>query len=253
MAETLTLDGSTLGERRARASAWPALAASLIAVTAGCAAPAPPTSAAPNAPVIGQHCALSSGSRSAGPPRVFVEMASVEGALAAVARAPRTPPPAPGSSGSRGFAAFLSDPRLRIGRVVNVMTTEGVPSTVAWDMQDEARSSPCPELERWDVTVTSRVDPAQPRTVRLEIRQTPAPPLGTPPQNWHVPEHRQAHTTVVLHDQQSIVLSGPAQATKKQPALLVVTPYIISDDGDLRRLFECKLRRARTTAQKAAP
>lgn len=157
---------------------------------------------------------------------------------------PAVPPAAPES----GFSGLLRDPRVRITRILNVLASDGVPRTVAWDDVQDGAETQCPSVARWDLTVTPHIEGGQLSSVRLELDRAPAPPLGTRPENWYIPEHRRAHTTVALHDQQTIVMGGFAESpSKERQAMLFVTPYIISDDADLRRLFQCKLSRAGAT------
>jgi hypothetical protein len=92
--------------------------------------------------------------------------------------------------------------------------------------------------------------------LRLDIAFAPAPPLGTPKESWSVPEHRQVKTTVVLGNQQLVVLGSPLLGSAK-PSVVVLTPYVVRDDADLRRLFvhaDCPPRGAiNTRGYKSAP
>jgi hypothetical protein len=109
----------------------------------------------------------------------------------------------------------------------------------------DAPSGADSEGRRWDLKVIAHLHSADRSPLRLEVDLTPAPPLGTAQESWSVPEHRRAHTTVVLAEQQSIVLGLPT-ATGREPLTLQVTPYFIREEGDLRRLFECFMRGARS-------
>ena len=84
--------------------------------------------------------------------------------------------------------------------------------------------------------------------LRLEVDLAPAPPLGTPPEAWSIPEHRRVHTTVVVGEQQPVVLGLPPGAGAAGPSLMVVTPYFIREEADLRRLFQCKMRERQRSA-----
>jgi hypothetical protein len=149
---------------------------------------------------------------------------------------------------------LLNDPRLRIPRILHVLAPEGEARTVAWDVEKHDREGQCPEVERWDLTVTAHVDATQPSNVRLDVARSPAPPLGTRPEDWYVPEHRRAQTTVVVRDQQTVVLGGLGEpAVPQAPATLLVTPYVIWEEADLRRLFQCKMKRAGAALPVPAP
>jgi hypothetical protein len=174
------------------------------------------------------------------PARVFVEIASVEGDLATLTAS------APGAA---SFREVFADPSLAV-RVAHVMTTNEAQSVIAWDSSQTHGGTPCDEGQRWDLAITPHIQDQQGRVVRLDIAFVPAPPLGTPKESWSVPEHRQMKTTVVLGNQQLVVLSSPPAGNAKPP-LVVLTPYVVRDDTDLRRLFECKMQRARLSARRA--
>jgi hypothetical protein len=95
--------------------------------------------------------------------------------------------------------------------------------------------------------VTPHLADARSTEVRLDLTLEPSPPLGTPKEAWQIPEHRGAHTTVVMQDQMPIVVGlDPAISRTAQGRgwTLLVTPYVVRRDEDLRRLFECRTANA---------
>jgi hypothetical protein len=96
--------------------------------------------------------------------------------------------------------------------------------------------------------LTPHLEAAASGSLRLELDLAPAPPLGTPPEAWNIPEHRRVRTTVVVGEQQPVVLGLPRGAGAVGPSLMVVTPYFIREEADLRRLFQCKMRERRGNA-----
>jgi hypothetical protein len=182
-------------------------------------------------PQIAQRCPelLVPRAGASAPAKIFVEVAQIVGDLAD----PVTGSPAPLSP--------FDDPRLAVPRVAHVIVTNDVASTLAWDTP-----GPTPALanepQRWDLRVTPHLETAGSGPLRLELDLAPAPPLGTPPEAWSIPEHRRVHTTVVIGEQQPVVLALPRGAGAPGPSLMVVTPYFIRDEADLRRLFQCKMR-----------
>lgn len=195
---------------------------------------APSTAAAhASRPQIAQRCPelLVPRAAASAPVKIFVEVAQVVGDIAdPLARSPASAPLNP-----------FDDPRLQVPRVAHVIVTNDVASTLAWDTP-----GPTPALanepQRWDLRVTPHLDTPDSGPLRLELDLAPAPPLGTPPENWSIPEHRRVHTTVVIGEQQPVVLGLPRGAGAPGPSLMVVTPYFIREEADLRRLFQCKMR-----------
>lgn len=232
----------------------PAMLALAIA-DLGCSTPstskatAPPRSP-PAWPRIGEPCHFDrtpTPDPSATPQRVFVELATVTGDLEAVMRKPTlVRGDGPSDPEPPRFSDLLTDPRLTIPHVSNVLATNDSPTTVSWDIARADGNGGAPESERWDLTLTAHMEPTQSQDVRLEITLVPAPPLGTPEGSWSVPEHRRVHTTVTVKDQQTVVLGGFSKHRQHpDQSVLVVTPYVIRSDADLHSLFECKLKQSR--------
>lgn len=223
-----------IGGMRSGSRVWLFMAGLLFAACHPRAERAP--SAAParaSRPPIAQRCPelLVPRAASSAPPRVFLEVAQVIGDVAApVTSSPAAAPSSP-----------FDDPRLEVPRVAHVIVTNDVASTLAWDTP-----GPAPTLgrepQRWDLRLTAHVESSGAGSLRLELDLAPAPPLGTPPEAWSIPEHRRVHTTVVIGEQQPVVLALPHGAGARGPSLMVVTPYFIREDADLRRLFQCKMR-----------
>jgi hypothetical protein len=163
-------------------------------------------------------------------PRVFVEVATLE-AYSGEPWAPST-------------RDWRDDPRLTLTRVAHVLTTSDVATTVPWDAEAAASpGAPCIGVDRSDLRLTTHVSPDGTGPLQLDIRIEPAPPLGQAKETWHVPEHRVTQTTVVLQDQQFVTMAL-ARHPNKKPTIMIVMPYLVREDGDLRRLFECKMQQA---------
>jgi hypothetical protein len=166
--------------------------------------------------------------------RVFVEIAQLSGNREGLAVSP------PQSVPPRPF-----DPKLELQRVASLLVTNDVTSSLAWDAPAPPSAANAPQS--WDLGVTPHFASTA-SSLQLELDLAPAPPLGTAPENWSIPEHRRVHTTVVLGEQQSIQLRLPPGAGATHTSVMVVTPYFIREDADLRRLFECKLRGRRSAS-----
>lgn len=214
----------------------------------GCAREAAPekplTEPERDGPVLGQSCALSSPPRaSASPPRIFVELASLEGDWAAI----QATDPATGQNAGapRSFPQVLTDPRWNAISVRHVIANDGARQTFPWEFEPPPASADCPPSERWEISLAPHVTGRSPVTVRLELQILPAPPPGTAPDTFQVPASCGARTTLVLRDQQLIALSGfptSANANANLGLMTTVTPYVIWEDADLERLIECKRR-----------
>jgi hypothetical protein len=148
--------------------------------------------------------------------------------------------PLPTSSAPAPATPF-DDPRFEVPRVAHVIATSDVASTLAWDTPS-ATSTPASEPQRWDLRLTPHLETPASGTLRLEVDLAPAPPLGTPAETWIIPEHRRVRTTVVIGEQQPVVLALPRGAGASAASMMVVTPYFIREEADLRRLFQCKMR-----------
>jgi hypothetical protein len=210
----------------------------LMSIAAGCGRPAPPSQPASGTPAarprgIALRCpmpAKGSPSGAPDPKRVFLEVAQVDGGLPAPSPSPGPAPPS--------LSALLDDPRVDVPRVGGIMATIEAPATLPWDTLSAAPGRPCEAVERWDLTLTPRV--AGPGRVKLAIALEPARPPGTPPEAWQVPAHRAVKTEVEVQDQQTTVLGMPRVGASSRPSVVVVTPYFLRDDDDLRQLMQCK-------------
>lgn len=226
---------------------------------AGCAREAPPEMAPPDPPrqavTLGESCALSPAPQGSSPPRrIFVELATLEGDWAAI-MGPNVGA-APSAAAPRTFSQALADPRWKAISVRHLMANDGVRQTLPWQAEPPRGSTGCPATERWELSIVPRVVGRSPVTVQAEVQILPAPPLGVAPDTWHVPPGCGARTTVVLHDQQVIVLSGfPASAEAKVGVTTTLTPYVIWEEADLQRLLACKrkLRPANADVARSIP
>ena len=126
-----------------------------------------------------------------------------------------------------------------------VLATSDAPATVQLEFSRTDGKNGCPETDRWDLTLTAHLQPVKPTDVVLEITLVPAPPQGNSEIFWSVPEHCRAHTTVIAKDQRLGTLGGFAhEQLRTEKTTLVVTPYIIWSDADMRDLLECKVKMA---------
>lgn len=208
-----------------------------------------PTDPARVAPSFSEPCALSPVPRtSSTPPRIFVELATLEGDLASI----QQPNAAAGGSAAapRTFAQMLEDPRWKAITVRNVIASDGVRQTFPWDFEPPRTSTGCPVGEGWELNLTPHVIGRSPVMVRVQVQVLPAPPAGVAPDAWHVPLDCGARTTLIVHDQEVVVLSGfPKSAGERGGVMTTVTPYVLWDDTDLLRLAECKGKHAQTNAR----
>lgn len=204
----------------------------------GCARAMPSEEPSTEGPLLGEPCALSSTPQgSSPPPRVFVELATLQGDLPLVQEG--TAPAGEGPVKHRTFSQMLAQHPWRAVSVRNVIAPDGVGQTFPWDFDPPDGSTGCPASEGWELHMTPHVAGRSPLMVHLEVQILPAPPPGVTPDAWHVPPSCGARTTLVARDQQLVVLSGFPQPERGEP-VTTVTPYVIWEDTDLQRLAECK-------------
>jgi len=214
---------------------------------AGCARNAPPETAATDpsraSPLVGEPCALSAApAASSAPLRVYVELATLEGDLATIQSS--NPAGVQGASEPRTFSQMLADPRWKTVSARQVIGSDGVRQTFPWDLEPPRVAAECPASERWNISMTPHVTGHSPAMVRVEVEILPALPEAAP-RAPRVHSECGAHTTVVVRDQQALILSGfPAPAAGKLGLVTALTPYVIREDADLQRLLECKSKRA---------
>jgi hypothetical protein len=219
---------------------------------AGCARDAPtetpPTDQRRVAPMVGEPCALSSAPRAPStPPRIFVELATLESDVASI----QQPNAAAGQGAAipRTFSQMLADPRWKALSVRHVVANDGIRETFPWEFEPPRASAECPANQRWELSMTPHVTGHSPAMVRMDIQILPARLAGATSDASHVPPDCGARTTLVVRDQQVIVLSGfPEAAGASVDRMTTVTPYVIWDEADLRRLSECKGKNARANA-----
>lgn len=193
----------------------------------GAGAPAPAASAAGSsktaspgpASSAGTRCALSGGVEGASAPRVFIEVAAAQGELSALVR--EHPPVGLDVAPGAAFDAWVGDPRLKRLNVFHLLAPNDMPASARWELEGREGGE-----EPLDIIITPHVDGPAPQGVRMQVTMAGL-----------------AHTTVVVHDQQSVVFGGfPAPIPPGSQALFVLTPYVIWNDADLGRLLECKRR-----------
>jgi hypothetical protein len=172
--------------------------------------------------------------------KVFIEIAAVERQMFEQLAKSRP-------AVARSFWDWLDDPRFGARRVGAMLAANEVVTKMPWDDCRSVSGASCEDSERWDLTVTPHLTDARSTEVRMELTIVPKPPLGTPKEAWQIPEHPRAQTTIVVQDQTPIVLGlDPAISRTAQGRAwtLLVTPYIVRRDEDLRRLVECRTANA---------
>ncbi|HWP07306.1 MAG TPA: hypothetical protein VNN72_16255 [Polyangiaceae bacterium] len=112
----------------------------------------------------------------------------------------------------------------------HVLAKNAEPQTVSWNVETQFVGGSS-ELVPWDMKLTPHIVATSPVSVRLEV---------------DIAGGTLAHTTVVLRDQQTVILepTGNPKPTSTTRAILAVTPYVLRDDADVRRLLECKRQAA---------
>jgi hypothetical protein len=219
---------------------------------AGCARDAPtdtpPTVQGRVAPMVGEPCALSSAPRTPStPPRIFVELATLEGDVASIQQPNAAA--GQGAAAPRTFSQMLADPRWKALSVRHVVANDGIRETFPWEFEPPRASAECPASERWELSMTPHVTGHSPAMVRMDIQILPARLAGAIPDTSQVPPDCGARTTLVVRDQQVVVLSGFAAAAGARADLMTtVTPYVVWEEADLRRLVECKGKNTRANA-----
>lgn len=198
------------------------------------------------APMLGEPCVLSSASQVLSrSPRVFVELATLEGDLALIQTS--NAKASTSSTAPRTFSQLLTDPRWTAISVHHAIAENGVRQTFPWDFESPRGSTGCPSGEGWEISVTPHVTVQSSVMVRIEVQILPTRAPSTPPESWHVPTSCGARTTLVLRDQQLAVISGFPESGRDDAGMITtLTPYVIGNDSDLERLAECKRNRSDT-------
>jgi hypothetical protein len=143
------------------------------------------------------------------------------------------------------FAAYLNDPRFTIPSVTNVLLSNDVPYQIPWGLVRADSKPGCPRTDLLNITLTAHMKPFQPDDLALELILSPPRQLALTESAMQLPIQCRTQTTVTMKDQQTIVLDGFTEARSgKEQSILIVTPYIIWNDADLRTLYECKVKLA---------
>jgi hypothetical protein len=169
--------------------------------------------------------------------RVFIEIAAFDGNMAErLGKGPAI---------ARSFTEWMNDPSSGVRRVGGMLATADTATKMPFDIDAAGESrSDGGVIRRWDLSITPHLGDPRSSEVRMNLDLAPAPPLGTPEGSWSIPEHRRARTTVVLQDQTPVVIGlEPAVlgVEKGRGWTLLMTPYVVRRDDDLRRLFECRM------------
>jgi hypothetical protein len=187
---------------------------------------------------LGQPCALRSPARASEAsvsPRVFVEVAQVERPPDERAEESSEPPmPEAGK--------WLDDPRSTIVWSFHLIAANDAPASIGWDVVSVwVPSQVPPDNPRWRLSVTPHLQSTVPKRIRIDLLLEQATNIASAPESIRVNE------TVVIGDQQTVFLAVP----KRQTSALVVTPYIVGNDDELRKLFFCKTQRGLPQATSA--
>jgi len=162
----------------------------------------------------------------------------VQGDLATIMRT--LPLATDGTVPPLGFDPLLHDPGIKGVSVHHVLAKNDTLETLLWDLEQQDRAGKAQRV-RWDMKLTPHVVTSSPVSVRLEVTLLSAPvdsmPSGAPPA-----DPKLAQTTLVVRDQQTIVLGGFDDPRTLPRTVFAVTPYVIWDEAGMRRLYECKLR-----------
>jgi hypothetical protein len=181
----------------------------------GCAAsPMPPAATAASArkALIAQPCAETPANPEAGArgyARVFIQAAQV------VSGDLRQP-----------LDGWIIDRPVGTASVASFLASKDEPMTVAWN---RCLDTACETSEPWKMTVTPALPAraSEPIVLTMQLR------------GEQTSEDRALSKTLQTRNQQPVVvdLGGAVAASTLS---LVVTPYLVGDDDDLRRLAECK-------------
>jgi hypothetical protein len=223
-------------------------AGSALMLSACSAAEAPAAGPPPAFPtgVLALPCPMAPSGTDAGAlaaaPRVYLEFAAFEGTPGDVRAQPS-------SSVVSFFEHGMNDSRSGARHSGAMLLTNDTVSKMPWHLgggavgePDSGRSSVS------ELVVTARVAPEPSQELRLEVAVERAQ-ASDPSREQPTASPRGPRTTLVLTDQRAAVLGfDPAitEAGGSGGMTLLLTPYIIRRDDDLRRLFECKMaQRAR--------
>lgn len=135
--------------------------------------------------------------------------------------------------------SWLADHPVATPSVASFIGTKDVPTTVPWT---QCLDAACDTSQPSKLTVTPVLPARASDPVRLTVQLQPD--QGS--------EERTQSATLETRNQQPVIvdLNGPAEESALS---MVVTPYLIGDDEDLRRLAACKSRAAPPTSHSGAP
>jgi hypothetical protein len=223
------------------------MAAATGVVSVGCGAPDHGGSGAGTAPrspppvTLAQTCPLAvpgtGGDAPKVSPRLFLEIVAVEGRQEI-----GKPPPGP-----LEFARWLDAPGETPRSLGGLIATSGVATRMPFAIPiSEGNVMGAPAVSPWNLAVTPHVGDAPSPELRLELTIEAADGADASPSTAATPPARRAHTTLVMRDQQPAFIAlepSIARSPKERPWMLLLTPYVVRSDEDLRRLFECRAAR----------
>ena len=220
-----------IDERRRRDATTTSLVTWLLTITA-CASSADPGAATPpgSRSTIGQPCPISRSSVGHGggmqAKQAWVEIAEVEADLEQLKKMPS-------NDIRQGKTSLFDAPGITIRWSAYALASDGVAATLAIGASPAPGRDPCQHRHGWCVRVTPRFDHRSPRQVHLAIE------ADSPSDSESATAPPSMHTTVVVDDQQTVVLG----LREKRGSVLVVTPYIADGPEELRQIQQCKYGR----------
>jgi hypothetical protein len=122
-------------------------------------------------------------------------------------------------------------------RVAHVVAREDRPATIPWHFDQ----GELPDAALGELTVHPHLSDVPPGAVRLDIALRDTADGGARVESERGIPSAVVETSLMLRDQQTVVLRTQASAFRPSQILLV-TPYVIRHDGDLQRLLQCKLQ-----------
>jgi hypothetical protein len=213
--QVLIQEGNRMKARRDSLQVWTAVASFCVL---GCATTTAPKVEAPTSVLraqVGSPCAGAPAQSEAGGNgfgRVFIQAAQVS----------------PDDLG-QPLADWLANHSVRSPSVASFVGTSGAPSSVRWT---RCRDLACERAEPWELTVTPAL-PARtsdPLKLTFQLKRDASSEIAL-------------SAEVDTHNQQPVVVDW--NSTDEGALALVVTPYLVGDDADLRRLGECRSRSTR--------
>ena len=125
---------------------------------------------------------------------------------------------------------WLADHPVTTASVASFIGAKDEPTTISWN---RCLDTACESSEPWKLTVTPALPARASESVLLALQL----------RREQDPADQTQSTTIETRNQQPVAVSldGAVEASAMS---LIVTPYLVGDDGDLRRLAACKSQTA---------